>query len=255
MLRQNLTPSGTPPNHAPEPGSSPDSANAREDDVLRLDIQQSLNVLEEVVLSSPRVPFSRRTLIDEDQLLDQLDRIRLNLPHVFREAVQVMRQRNAILEEAERYAAEVVASAEQQAAQRLDDLGIIRQAELEAQHIKQQLQEECDALKAQTLAEIEQWQKSAQENWEITRQKTETECDALRQEADTYAASVLTHIEHQLSDMLRVVTNGRAALKKPPEALPPEAATRKREPAPPKALPQQGSAPQQRPPRRGRNGG
>jgi hypothetical protein len=109
-----------------------------------IDIQQELNKLEELILGSPRVPFSGRTMIDEDLLLDQLDAVRLNLPPAFRQAVDILQRRDAILAEAERYAGDLVAAAEQQAAQMLDELGIVRQAEQMAQQIKGQAQQECD---------------------------------------------------------------------------------------------------------------
>jgi F0F1-type ATP synthase membrane subunit b/b' len=187
--------------------------------VRRLDIQQSLNVLEELILSSPRIPLSRRTLVDEEQILEQLDRIRLNLPSVFQEAVQIVQQRNHILSDADRYAQELRSAADQEAAQRLDELGIVRQAETEAQYLKQQTQQDCEALKAQALEEIEQWQDAARQHWEQLRQQTEAECGTLRQDADRYAAQVLQTIETQLADMLRVVHNGRQALA--PAVTPP----------------------------------
>ena len=106
MLRQDLNNRDT---NAPKPTEAESSGppSSHEEAVRRLDLPQSLNVLEELVLSSPRVPLSRRTLVDEDQLLEQLDRIRLNLPSVFREAVQIVQQRNAILADANQYAQEL----------------------------------------------------------------------------------------------------------------------------------------------------
>ncbi|WP_008312458.1 hypothetical protein [Leptolyngbya sp. PCC 6406] len=210
MLRPDLTPPDAPES------SRESSANWQpptDEAVRRLDIQQSLNVLEELILGSPRVPFSRRTLVDEDQLLEQLDRIRLNLPSVFQEAVQIVQQRHTILSEADLYARELRAAADQQAAQRLDDLGIIRQAEAEAQLLRQQAQQDCDAARSQVMAEIEQWQEAARQNWEQMRQQAEANCATLQEEADIYAAQVLHNIEHQLTDMLRVVHNGRQALQ------------------------------------------
>jgi vacuolar-type H+-ATPase subunit H len=182
------------------------------DMLKRLDIQQSLNVLEELVLESPRVPFSRRTLVDEDQLLEQLDRLRLNLPAVFQEAIQIVQQRNYILSEANQYAQNVVNTAEQEASRRLDDLGIVQQAEAQARSVKQQLEQDCEALRSQTRDEVDQWQESAREYWENLKQQTEAECQAMRQEADAYAADVLHRIEQQLSDMMRVISNGRKSL-------------------------------------------
>ncbi len=130
--------------HAEQPTTPGESSAATSDAVNRLDIQQSLNVLEELILESPRVPFSGRTLVDEDQLLEQLDRIRLNLPTVFQEAMQIVQQRDRIIGQANQFAQEMMDAAEQEAARRIDNLGIVQQAEAQARQIKQQLEDDCD---------------------------------------------------------------------------------------------------------------
>lgn len=178
-----------------------------------VDIQQELNRLEELILSSQRVPFSRLTLVDEDRLLDQLDMIRLNLPPAFRDATQIMQQRDTIVGEAERYAQELVAAAEQQAAQMLDELGIVRQAEHMAQQIKQQTQQTCDAMRAQVTAEIDQMRLQAQRDWEKLRQQALMEKAAIQEDADVYAHNMLLQLEQNLSQMLQVVHNGRQQLQ------------------------------------------
>lgn len=183
-----------------------------------IDIQQELNKLEEIILASPRVPFSGRTLIDEDQLLDQLDAIRLNLPPAFRQAVQILQQRSTLIAEAERYAQDLIAAAEQQAAQMLDELGIVRQAEQMAQQLKAQAQQDCDGLRTQVMGDIEQMQLQAQREWEALRQKALAEQDMIQQEADGYADQVLANVEQQLSQMLRIIQNGRGHLQPPKEA-------------------------------------
>jgi F0F1-type ATP synthase membrane subunit b/b' len=210
-----------------------------------IDIQQDLNKLEELILASPRVPFSGRTLVDEDQLLDQLDAIRLNLPPAFRQAVQILQQRSALIAEAERYAQELIAAAEQQAAQMLDELGIVRQAEQMAQQIKTQAQQDCDGLRTQVMGDIEQMQIQAQREWESLRQKALAEQDMIQQEADGYADQVLSNVEQQLSQMLRIIQNGRSHLQ-PVQDSPPAPTQR---PKSTKAAPPSSVAPEVRPDR------
>ena len=82
-----------------------------------VDIQRELNRLEEIILDSPRIPFVGRTLIDEEQLLDQLDIVRLNLPVAFQEAEMIVRHKDDIFQEAELYAEEIIENAEQRASQ------------------------------------------------------------------------------------------------------------------------------------------
>lgn len=222
MLRQDLSKRDANASKSTEAELSA-QPSSHEEAVRRLDIQQSLDVLEELILNSIRLPLPRCTLVDEDQLLEQLDRIRLNLPTVFREAVQIVQQRNAILSEANQYAQEVTLNAEQQAAQRLDELGIIRQGEAEANQLRLKAQQDCEQMRAQVLSELEQWQQTAEEQWTQMRQQTEADCAALQREADVYAAQVLQGIEQQLTEMLRVVQNGRQSIQtqSPPSGVDP----------------------------------
>jgi hypothetical protein len=186
-----------------------------------IDIQQELNKLEELILGSPRVPFSGRTLVDEDQLLDQLDAIRLNLPPAFRQAVHILQQRDGLMAEAERYARDLVIAAEQQAAQMLDELGIVQQAEHMAQQLKAQVQADCDTMRSSVLAEIEQLQLQSQREWETLRQNALAEQEMIQQESDAYADRVLSQVEQQLSQMLRIIQNGRSHLQPALESAPP----------------------------------
>lgn len=215
----------------PEPSLSPNQQNGTANGAAQpqsepaptaggVDIQEQLNKLEEMILANPRVPFTGRTLCDEDELLDQLDAIRLNLPPAFREATRILQQRDSILAEAQRYAQELVAAANQEAAARLDDLGIVQQAERMAQQVKEQTRHDCDQARSQTIAEIEQLRNQAQQEWEALRQRALSEQQAIQADADGYADHVLLSLEQQLTNMLRTVQNGRSQLH-PPEAAPP----------------------------------
>lgn len=208
MLRTESTPriepnlNGVVTEGEPTPASSPS-----------IDIQRELNRLEEMILDSPRVPLTRRTLVDEEQLLDQLDLIRLNLPSAFQEADIIVRHKDEILQEAEEYASEILESAEQRATQLFNETGIVQQAQDEADRLRQQVHLECEALQQQTLAEIEQIRYQAQQELDAMRNRILTECDDIQNGADEYADHVLANIEHQLSDMVRVIRNGREQLQ------------------------------------------
>lgn len=206
MLRQNsarLSPDG-------DQSNNPDESQRG---TTGVDIQRELNRLEETILDSPRIPLTRRTLVDEEQLLEQLDVVRLNLPPAFEEAEAIVRQKDEIIQEAENYAQQIVEAAEQRAAQLLDETGIVRQAKLEAQQLWQMVQQECEAAQEQALAEIERMHREAQQELEEMRAKAIAEADAIVNGADDYAARVLNNLEQQLNDMLKVIRNGRASLQ------------------------------------------
>ncbi|OCQ93961.1 MAG: DivIVA domain-containing protein [Limnothrix sp. BL-A-16] len=177
------------------------------------DVQRALDRLEEIVLDSPRIPFGRRTLVDEEVLLDQLDSVRLNLPAAFREAEAIVRQREQILFEAQQQAKDIIEGAKQQAARAISETELVRHAQLEADSIRQQVEEECQAARDRLLNELDQTRQAAAAELEEMRRAAISECEAIQDGADDYADRVLGSIERQLGDMLRVIRNGRQQLQ------------------------------------------
>ncbi len=197
-----------------QPETSPDSGSGS------VDIQRELNRLEEMILDSPRIPLTRRTLVDEEQLLDQLDLVRLSLPEAFKEAAEIIHRKEEILAAAEQYAQELLEAAEQRAAQIVDEMGIVRQAKQEAEDLRDQVQKECSAAQDQTIAEIDRLRRQAQQELDEMRRNAIAECEAIEKGADDYADRVLKNIESQLSEMLRVIRNGRNQLEKESQVSP-----------------------------------
>ena len=178
-----------------------------------IDIQQELNRLEEMVLASPHIPLTRRTLVDEEQLLDQLDLVRVHLPSVFQEAQAIVQQKKEIILQAEQHAERIVQAAQVRAAQILNEMDIIQLAELEAKQIRQQVQHEFEVQKEQNSAEIDQIRFQAQQELEQMRLAALAEAEEIQKGADEYADHVLQNIEQQLNDMLRIISNGRQQLQ------------------------------------------
>ncbi|MEM7769967.1 MAG: hypothetical protein AAGA75_07795 [Cyanobacteria bacterium P01_E01_bin.6] len=178
-----------------------------------VDIQREINKMEEMILDSPRIPLSRRTLIDEDQLLYQLDMVRLALPTAFQEALDIIRRRNHIVVDAERYAHDVIDAAQRQAAQILDETRLVHQAEAEAKQIRQRVQEECEAAREHAIAEIERMRRQSQQDIEAFQQQVVADSTEIQRGADEYADRVLRDMERQMSDMIRVIRNGRNHLQ------------------------------------------
>ena len=177
-----------------------------------LDIQQELNRIEEIVLASPRIPLTKRTLIDEEKLLEQLDFVRVSLPTAFQEALAILQQKEDVLLQAEEYGQQIVDAAQAKRAQILDESDIIRQAEREAEKIQHQVQQECEAMMEETLAEIDRKRRICQQEIDEMRRQAIAEADEIAQGADNYADNVLANIEQELDDMLRIVHNGRQQL-------------------------------------------
>lgn len=176
----------------------PEQINDPENAAQNFNIQGELDNLEEIIFSSFNIPFTGLTLIEEEKLLNQLEQIKNNIPDAFDAANKIIRQKEEILAKAEYMAEQIIQEAEVRAAQIKNQTGIVQQAEQEAYQIRQQLTQECELIQKQTLAEVD-----------LIRQRTIAECQEMRQGADEYADKVLSHIEVQLEEMMRVVQNGR----------------------------------------------
>ncbi|HLP87270.1 MAG TPA: DivIVA domain-containing protein [Nostocaceae cyanobacterium] len=198
----------TPPNY--DPGIPYNEDVAR---VGGVDIQQELNRLEELILYGLRIPLTGRTIVDEEKLLEQLDFIRLSLPSVFQEAMEILAHKEEILLEAEEYGQQVVEAAQSKRAQILAESDIIRQAEREADQMRRQVQQECEAMMQETMAEIEHQRRACQQELEEVRKEAIAQAQEIEDGADQYADNVLENIEQDLKEMLRIITNGRQQLR------------------------------------------
>lgn len=176
-------------------------------------IEQALDRLEEIVLSSPHIPLSRRTVVDEEQLLDQLDAVRSHLPTVIQEAEAIVAQKQEILLQAQQQAEEIVKTAQARAVQMVSETEIVQQAELAAEQLRQQMRQEYITAQEQNLVEIDRMRQQAQQELEEMRRIAIAESEEIQHGADEYANTVLTDLEQQLSAILRIIRNGRQQLK------------------------------------------
>jgi cell division septum initiation protein DivIVA len=179
-----------------------------------LELQQQLQHLEEmIVLDGLKVPLTGRTFIDEEQLLTQLLAVERSIPETIRAAEKILNQRDEIITRAKQYAQELVKSAEKRAAQIADEQTIIQQIEVEAQQLRNQVQQEVEEIRRRSLSEIERVRRQTQQDIEVMRQNAHQERDQIQRESDQYADRALSDLELQLSEMMRVIKNGRIHLK------------------------------------------
>jgi len=179
-----------------------------------MNLHRQIDQLEEMILeSTPR--FMGRTWVDEEKLCQQIDQIRLALPDSIAKAEELLQNRQIIITESERHAEEVVENARRKAQILLDESMLMRQAEQESNQLRRQTQEECDQMRHQALEEVNQMRRQAQKDLEGNHQRVRAEAENLKVGADQYCDQSLITLETQLSDMLKVVQNGRRELRKP----------------------------------------
>lgn len=139
-----------------------------------------LNELEELIESSPKVPMTRRVLVDEDRLLDYLDRIRTSMPEELRQARWVIQEREKVITDSKREALRIIEDAEKQLEKRADESEITRKAQERAMEIQQRAEEVAMQIK---------------------------------QGARDYADEILAGLEEQLGRIMAQIQEGRNELK------------------------------------------
>jgi cell division septum initiation protein DivIVA len=165
-------------------------------------IQQQLDILESKILEGVRVPLTELVVVDGGIILEHIEAIKDNLPTALAIAVEILQQRKAILQQATEQAREIVRSAQIKADHALQESTLLRQVEQEAHQIKLEAKQECEELRHAAYTEIEQW-----------REMATLEYEAIQKDADNYANSVLSDLETKLSQMLKIVHNGRQHLE------------------------------------------
>ena len=61
-----------------------------------MDLLSALNELEELIENSGRVPLTRKVMVNEDSILDLLDRIRTTIPEEIRQAKWIIQERRKL---------------------------------------------------------------------------------------------------------------------------------------------------------------
>ncbi len=111
-----------------------------------------IDELEDVIAEGKRVPFSGRLLIDEDRVLDIIDRMRVAIPEELRQARRIISEQERLIREAQERVQQV-----------LHEQGLLKAIEAERARLLEQAEREARAVRAgadeyarQVLEELEQ---------------------------------------------------------------------------------------------------
>jgi methyl-accepting chemotaxis protein len=147
---------------------------------MSVELFNALNELEEVIETSIKVPMTRRVLVDEDRLLDMLDRIRTSLPEEIRQAKWIIQEREKVLNETKKEAGRMMEDVQKQMEKRVEESEIARQAREKAEEI---------VAKAENIAR------------------------EIKQGARDYADDLLNELEKRIEKVVSEIRDGRAELK------------------------------------------
>ena len=172
-------------------------------EVESLGVFSAIELLEEKILNSPRVPLTGKIMVNEEELLEQLDLIRLKLPEVILSAQEILQYKQQIIIEAQQQVQQTIIEANRRADRITNELGIIELSKHEANQIRQAAMDECEQFRQQTIAELAQM-----------RREAVAECQQIQAGADEYADRVLHDMQSQFTDILQTVQRGRKRLER-----------------------------------------
>ncbi len=148
--------------------------------VERMDILYLLDQLEEVLGAGSRLPLTSRTLVDEQEILDILDQIRVSIPDELKAARRLTQDRDQVIADARAEADRMLRDADAQASERVGEHHLVRAAEIRAADIEDRaLRRAAD----------------------------------IRREADAYAYRVLQKLREQISSVASTVDRGITELE------------------------------------------
>jgi cell division septum initiation protein DivIVA len=140
-----------------------------------MDIQHLVDRLEQVLNNSYRFPLSAYLMVNEDEVFNIVDQMRVTIPEEVKRASRIEAEKERIL----------------------------AQAKEEAERIRGLAKDE-----AQELVGRDAVMATAQQRAENILERARRDAEALRQDADVYVLEVLTKLEEDLSRSLTVVRNG-----------------------------------------------
>jgi F0F1-type ATP synthase membrane subunit b/b' len=139
-----------------------------------------LNEMEELLENSPRIPMTRRILVDEERILELVDRVRTALPEEMRQARWVVQEREKVLAESRKEAQRIVENAQREIEKKIDETEIAGRAREIAEEI------------------VHKAEKTARE---------------IKQGAHEYADEILRMLQERLDRLGQEIQQGRSELK------------------------------------------
>ncbi|MCL6558666.1 MAG: ATPase [Firmicutes bacterium] len=145
-----------------------------------MDLLSALNELEELIESSSKIPLTRKVMLDEERILDLLDRIRTTIPDEIRQARWIIQEREKVLDDSQKEAMRILEDARRQVEKKADESEVARQAKVVAEEI---------VAKAESVAR------------------------EIKEGARQYADDILANLQDSLGKILNQIEQGRSELK------------------------------------------
>jgi len=188
-------------------------------------VKSILELIEELVLNSPKIPILNKLIIDEDKLFSLLDELNKNLPAEMSEAKVIVENKERLIIEANEKYDEIINDSEKKAQDILQvaeskSSNMVTIAESKANQMlnlsekKSKELVESAQMRAKLMISDSEVLKKALVEANNIKSEAKKEIDLKNNEVYSYAESVLENLEGQLSSTINVIRNGRESLSK-----------------------------------------
>lgn len=133
-----------------------------------MDVEGLLSHMEKLLAEARPVPLSASVMVNRADFDDTIDELRKELPEELRQSRWVLRERDEVLEQAQRQAEQIVADAEVERDRLVGQTEVARAARKEADRILEEAREQARTLRQ----EAEDYVDNKLANFEIVLQKT-----------------------------------------------------------------------------------
>jgi cell division septum initiation protein DivIVA len=145
-----------------------------------MDIMALIDKLEDLIATGKKVPLTNSVVVNEKDLYDIIDEVRATLPDELKQARWIVKERQEMIEEAEKEANRIIEEAREKASALAAETEVVKRAEKQA----------ADILDAARARERE-----------------------IRLGAEDYADEMLANLEVNLGKLLTAVQRGRDRLQ------------------------------------------
>ncbi|NLO89295.1 MAG: ATPase [Clostridia bacterium] len=109
-----------------------------------LEILRVLDELEKMIEESTRIPMTGKVVLESENVLDFIDKIRSLLPEEIRQAQWVAKERERLIKEAENEAKRIISDARNEIKKLADETEIVKEADARAKSIYEEAKKEAN---------------------------------------------------------------------------------------------------------------
>ena len=115
-----------------------------------MEIANLIDMLEEMIDNSFKIPFTSKSFVDKEELLDTIQGIRLKFPEELKQAQYIIDERQRIMSEAQKEADNIIKNATEKVNVMVSEHEIVKQAQDEALKIMEAAQTDARNLRMAT---------------------------------------------------------------------------------------------------------